>query len=858
MTNPDHPSIDEVALGAFFEDIGKFMQRARGSVQTMPAAVRARDSDVLPTDGRGGYSHKHALWTDAFFDWMENQGLTFPEGITRDRVRDAAVYHHNPRTPLQRLSAVADHLSAGMDRAAKDETAGQGHEDKAWDRFRRIPLQNIFQDLDLALGKAEATAYTVADFTPSAMFPGPVDREGLPRAYEALWASFCDGFAALCQAAITINQFHDGLLALSERYTWAIPSSTVDQPDVSLHDHNRTVAAFAACLYRHHAARDELDDEASIRDPERAKFRVLVGDLSGIQSSLFRLKSEGVEGVNRILRARSFLMGQLGEAAALLCRQAFGLPPYCLLQSAGGRFQLLLPEVDGVAERVDDLRREIDQWMLQRYYGDLVLHLALSPPLAGQDFHQAGFAETQQRIAACVDAAKQRPLASVLAVPGAETERSILRVAFPAEGACPTCGVRPVPADAVPAQPDDPKRCPACTDDARLGQKIPKAVAVTWEPRGSGAALPGGLDPVIHDERFDRNTDRGARRRVVAGWRLRGPKDAGAFPPADRFLANQVPLLGPEDGAHGRYGDLSEEAGTVKVGEAKLFEHLAADAREWLGPDQGFAGRAMLSVVKADVDRLGFVFAHGLLRRASVGRVAQISRMVDAFFTGYLDHLIRTEFPNTYTVYAGGDDLLLIAPWLDGIRLAARLREAFGRFVGHNPNLTLSAGIEFMAVHEPLNRAVVRAEARLDQAKQAGRDRVSLVGDRPILWTGVNNGSLQWVLDRAQWLSDRVRDSSLPPTFVHRMLGLDRDRRRAEDEDAPDIAAANWRSRWGYHLARLRERLDRDTAHELARDLDALMCGGLVAPAPEAGTSGKSRPRPDARIPLTIALYRNR
>ncbi|HNN56170.1 MAG TPA: hypothetical protein PKG84_07500, partial [Novosphingobium sp.] len=41
-----------------------------------------------------------------------------------------------------------------------------------------------------------------------------------------------------------------GLLSLSERFTFAIPSSTVDVPDVSLHDHNRTVAAIAACLHR--------------------------------------------------------------------------------------------------------------------------------------------------------------------------------------------------------------------------------------------------------------------------------------------------------------------------------------------------------------------------------------------------------------------------------------------------------------------------------------------------------------------------------------------------------------------------------------------------------------------------------
>jgi CRISPR-associated protein Csm1 len=55
--------------------------------------------------------------------------------------------------------------------------------------------------------------------------------------------------------------------------------------------------------------------------------------------------------------------------------------------------------------------------------------------------------------------------------------------------------------------------------------------------------------------------------------------------------------------------------------------------------------------------------------------------------TGYLTHLLATggEFRNTYTVYAGGDDLLLIAPWLTAIRLVQRLRTDFGRFVNGTP-----------------------------------------------------------------------------------------------------------------------------------------------------------------------------
>lgn len=849
MTRLRLASIDEVALGAFFEDIGKFMQRAFGSSRNIVAAVKARESDILPPNGRGGYSHKHALWTDAFFEWMAERNLAFPHGIDSNHVRDCAVYHHSPRTPLNWLSAIADRLSAGMDRKARDEAEESKQDDKSWDGFRRVPLENIFKNVDLGLGLSRNTFYGLDTLTPLAMFPSQVDWNGLPEAYARLWQDFSNAFASLCDVAANIDQFHEGLLSLSEHFTWAIPSSTVDQPDVSLHDHNRTVAAFAACLYRHHEALGELNNEKAIKDLERHKFRVLVGDLSGIQSSLFRLKSEGVKSVNRILRARSFLMGQVGEAAAWKCRRAFELPPYCLLQSAGGRFQLLVPNIPDAEEKIERLRGEIDRWMLERYYGDLVLNLALSSPFSGADFNQNIFGKTQQRIVACAEEAKQRPLASVLV--NASSDASVRRIDFPAEGACSSCGVRPVPAD---AKADTLKRCPVCADEVRLGQRLPKAAAVTWRARESEGSLIGGLGLMIHDQPFNMKTDLGARRSVLAGWRVRGREDQGVFPAADRFLANHMPRIRPDDGAHNRYADLSEEAKEVSEGDAKLFEHLAADAREWLENEARFVGRAMLSVIKADVDRLGFVFGHGLGDRISVGRTAQISRMVDAFFTGYLDHLIRTAFRNTYTVYSGGDDLLLIAPWLEGIRLAARLREEFGRFVGDNPNITLSAGIEFVGLHEPLNRAVLRAEDRLDCAKEAGRDRICLGVDHAIPWTG-GDGSLEWALDRAEWLNGLIRNGSLPITFLYKMLSLDGQRRDAESGRHP--AAANWRARWGYHLARLRERLDTATAQAVCVDLDELMSGNLSVMSPPA-ESRRVTDLPDPRLPITIALYRNR
>src|SRR5512144_2381258 len=141
MTEQTQPTLMETALGGFFQDVGKFMQRAYGSVRNMDPTVRTRESVILPVF-KGNYSHKHVLWTEAFFQWMEDQGLSFPGKVNLQRVRDMAVFHHKPETfePLGWLTTEADRLASGMDRKQRDEDEENRIETGGWDKFIRTPL----------------------------------------------------------------------------------------------------------------------------------------------------------------------------------------------------------------------------------------------------------------------------------------------------------------------------------------------------------------------------------------------------------------------------------------------------------------------------------------------------------------------------------------------------------------------------------------------------------------------------------------------------------------------------------------------------------------------------------------------
>ncbi len=175
-----------------------------------------------------------------------------------------------------------------------------------------------------------------------------------------------------------------------------------------------------------------------------------------------------------------------------------------------------------------------------------------------------------------------------------------------------------------------------------------------------------------------------------------------AIPWAVRCLANHIPLFADRYEARDpRYEGIPDEGFETGAGIPKTFMHITADALERF-TDGSLRGKPFLALVKADVDYLGFIFRHGLRRdvsandRLTLSRLAQLSRMMDLYFTGYLKGLLHREFRDTYTVYAGGDDLMLIGPWRQTLHLTARINETFRDYTGHNPNITLSAGLTLM------------------------------------------------------------------------------------------------------------------------------------------------------------------
>jgi CRISPR-associated protein Csm1 len=125
-------------------------------------------------------------------------------------------------------------------------------------------------------------------------------------------------------------------------------------------------------------------------------------------------------------------------------------------------------------------------------------------------------------------------------------------------------------------------------------------------------------------------------------------------------------------------------ADDVRFEAGKTLNHIACEDRQPTSDrmdDAGqWQGQVALMTLKGDVDNLGTIFQQGL-QEPTFAKMAALSRQMNAFFAIWLPALCATEFPNTYTVFAGGDDFFLIGPWHSTQKLAARMAAEFKTYV---------------------------------------------------------------------------------------------------------------------------------------------------------------------------------
>ena len=501
------------------------------------------------------------------------------------------------------------------------------------------------------------------------------------------------------------------------------------------------------------------------------------------------------------------------ELAALRILDELGLPPTSQIINAAGKFMIVAPHTVDTLTRLRGLRTEFDDWFVEHTFGQAGVGLAWTAAscadfLRGQHERNEDtpFARLMTRLHQQLDIAKHQRL-DICSRGGKAFHDANFSM-----GACSYNGR--LPADKVE---NGVASCALARDQIAIGETLVRLDRILVVRDATRKLLREHRNLCVLETEFfghviaftaeadvtGRFGELAAGGELLRCWDFSLPSgdDVEGTAPlwngfARRFISGYVPQTRLEDVStlRGRYeGPLGEQA-LPGVGELKLLDMLACEDRH---PDEKddsrWQGVAALGVLKGDIDNLGELFRIGL-RQPTFAKMAALSRQVNGFFALYLPWLLAREFPNVYTVFAGGDDFFLIGPWRTVQKLAARLRNDFADYVAGNHAIHFSAGIATQKAGAPIHALAELAEDALSAAKlHDGKDAVSCFGET-MPWQ-------QWqaIEEALQRLAELRLDMSLSTGFVYGLLQFVDMRRR---EKGGEAEAAMWRSRLAYRTRR--------------------------------------------------------
>ncbi len=532
------------------------------------------------------------------------------------------------------------------------------------------------------------------------------------------------------------------LTYLLQKYTWCIPSDSA--PAVSLYDLSRVTAALAVCL-------------AEAGQTADAPFLFIEGGISGIQRFIYNPAFNGQElydGMARRLRGRSFYLNLLVKTVADYLNEALRLPCVNTLWATGGHFLIVAPNTAATRAKLQQARHTIQQWMWREYRGALGVISADETATRAelQDFGKL-CARLAQKSAEQKLRQAELPLSFGEDAPDKESEPAdrawanawVLKMQ---DDICKDTGRDLTEADvqlslAVQREKDEPETPPSRSGQSLLFDAIGRGLieaqtlqlrrADGWLLDSSVARLP--RDPDKNKRLAEAQRLRGIIREVLIEFRGLGRAWLLSNQPAPRSDAELCLRIGDQ-----RNPALKFLSGGGNSTVARGFELMATAVH--LSENESRTGKvitdfhelakaadgpAYLGALRMDVDNLGYIFANGLPQPdRSLAKLANLSRMFDWFFAGYLNTLMAGK--PLYTTYAGGDDLFVVGAWNEALDLAEKIQQQFKAFCGQHPDLHISAGLILCKGKYPIGRAAADAGIMLDEVAKRPRSN-SIPGD---------------------------------------------------------------------------------------------------------------------------------
>ena len=791
----------QIALAGLLSGIGDFAERAVWRPQERESYAELALDEILqylPSSSitEGGQAAEEAPNnalarlalsqenSDVLLHWIVNAARKAAYGQSQDRFSASNLHETAERTP--NLSPYTTRLNCLFEQINSADSNSDKKEPKTL-QYR----------------------YSLSPYNLASMFP--VDAKSTEsksdfmghRQYVDLWNSFkssCELIPKSHQEILPL--WLDSFNSLLMTFAHAVPSKSNNgiQTNTSLYDHSRVVAALTVALWNFHKSR-QSNEEAEIRtlkqgaDWNEDKFLFIQGDLSGIQNFIFTTGGKSTKYAAKLLRGRSFYVSLLSECAALRILEELDLPPTSQVLNAAGKFTIVAPNSEATVSKLLALRKVFDEWFLKFTYGQTGIGIAWTAAscadLEKGEGDDSLFRKLLRKLFGELDETKFQKFNLC----GENSPDPIINPdylsAYRKYGLCEIDGH--LPADHRPGRGNssDPKisLSQLAEDHLRIGEIIVRKQGVSRIYISKRKLRSSNLEHLNLD--------------LFGFW--------AAFAKTETNLELSGEILDKEELL--RVWDFSLPSDSTK----SLFNGFARrNVNGWVPSDDNGVkdfesiadaseGIKALMTLKGDVDNLGAIFQQSL-KFCSLTDWTALSRQMDAFFTVYLPSLCQTRYENSYTVFAGGDDFMLIGPWAQQMRLADRMRKEFARYVANNSAISYSAGLAMTKPNIPIQFLASLSEEAVKMSKSqktedSEKNAVTCFGQT------VDWNSFSAMLQSQERIQQLAAEGVLSKSYFYGLLQFaEMEEGLNSDAAHKSIRNALWRSQFYYRTSRLLEK----------------------------------------------------
>lgn len=665
-----------LTFGALLHDIGKFAIRGEEILKKEYENLKEIYCPCLPTQK---YTHIHLLYSGQFIeDLFKN---------TNPLVSNLVLSHHLPEkcqnVKLAKIVQIADWLSSGEREERQDE------EEKI--KFKKEPMISIFSQLTIDNKKSEEFFNKPVKINGDLENLMPVKKEFAiddEHNFEKLWNEFKNESKYVNLNLSSYKKIFLQIFSLLEKYTIFVPSASVrDKPEISLFHHLKSTCAIATCLYDLNKDENEIDEiikslknifEGREEDEKvltKNDFILLKGDISGIQDFIYSVTTEkALKG----LRGRSFYLQLISEIIANRILDEFDLTCVNLMYLGGGGFAILLPNLEDIKSKIENLAKEIDEVIFKSHKGKLGIVVA-SSEFSYFDFI-SNFKEIFAKIGEKLVIEKRRKFRHILS---SEIFKPYPEKIDKEMSGCEICG----------EEIENGEKCGLCESFERLASEIKTTNLIVMRKINNSVKIP--VQVKDWSEIFK-----------SLGYEIHFKDLNGGI----KFSINNSDFL--KNNCDGfRFEAIYSPEGTLEDLCKK-----AVGIKKW-------------GVLKMDVDKLGEIFKTGI-KNLTISRYNMLSYAFSLFFSLGIRYIVEKYHKNRCcVVYSGGDDLFIIAPWSDVPDIAETIYKKFREYTCEHPQITISGGI-FIAPSSgfPVYRAALECGQAEEKAKTGEKNKITFLG----------------------------------------------------------------------------------------------------------------------------------